>query len=1051
MPRRAFALIVALGMLALMSAVALTFVAMTTAELGASTAFTDQVRARMVAQAGMEWTVAELRRSLVKAPWSTPPEHKTGGAWDETMYFRDNTAGDDASASPLVAKVLGMGASLRLAQRPSYMNPAILNPTVAGGVVSGYQIDVVAPGYYLSPSHLGWNAGTQTIGDYFLLKVFDSTQKINLNTTASAQRKLMLNSLIQAVYDPELSNVLPLIGTAPYAGKFPAAQVTTAQMDLLSDDIDAYLTTAPNGRFNQKEELLQVPPVGAAHSGWNTATGEQTFNLIKDYISVVGYPDESVLAPNPGWPKKVDGAGTVLSFLYDGTATENSGLARQPLGRYPVNLNSAPPEVLFAVFNGIQGRYMAPGTDTTVGPFRGKYPALLADSAVSSGTRCTLISQNAAKALVKAIIDRRRTIGAFTCWRDFRKFLDDQRDLGGTPLSGVEGTLTRRADIVNMVWANCNPNAIINRFNADVSHQWDFEKASLTAAAAVPTATTELCLCGTGAFEIESLGRVMGGNGAVAGEYILSGTAQVFDVIRHTTQKDFFLKPAGSTGTITFTNMLTWPDPTAAEVTAGVGATELATANEFDGCLILQPASSGGTYTYLPQNANPLVGAMANPVPALNKRVVPLTNYPTPPPPNDVLTKWGDFTPDGMLCFRQRNRQIKYTSPVLQADEGTIELWVKLLTKPDEGSDEPLLYTVAPKALADPPGGAQSGVSWKLERFGQNLVSTRFWWVNPASSDPNDGPKQQSPYTNTYSEWTYDISGWQVGTWHHIVHRWTEGITQTEFSVDGSSPAPVPGNPFIVTTAETKIDLGTTTETIKGSPGPPPTPDTTINTHHWKYVSYTMGSNEVPPAGAAIICVGGYNYTQDPLLKNIKNTGTYEPKAGGVFRGMNGTIDDIGVYATSGAGVGSIFRYNAAPKGKFTHPGIPFPGRLAEARQAAGGQLQVLSAAMTFYPNSDVRAAGTAGSRLGLKIGGIFYDVYGNRWGGGNPAKGMQPYDDGGPIGSMAAPVMVGTDYVEYEVEVDPRASLYDTPVVDDITIYVGVPTRYLSLVNPQE
>lgn len=159
------------------------------------------------------------------------------------------------------------------------------------------------------------------------------------------------------------------------------------------------------------------------------------------------------------------------------------------------------------------------------------------------------------------------------------------------------------------------------------------------------------------------------------------------------------------------------------------------------------------------------------------------------------LADGGELAPGGVLSVPEVETPhvLEYTeaASVLPFAAGCIELWVKFGVSPSEsqGSDEALVYTVVrdpdPPEPRDQRNVSDAGLAWRLERYGDLLVSTRFYWGFPDGSE--------SAFELVLSERVFSLSGpraglngtvAQVGEWHHIVHKWRDGVDQDLF-VDG--------------------------------------------------------------------------------------------------------------------------------------------------------------------------------------------------------------------------------------------------------------------------
>src|SRR5437870_3837435 len=82
--RRGSMLIVALGVLTLISVLAVTFVTLMRLEKNAATNFVDGIKAKMVAEAGLERMVADMRRLVIEPPFTA------GGQLKPFVFGWDN-------------------------------------------------------------------------------------------------------------------------------------------------------------------------------------------------------------------------------------------------------------------------------------------------------------------------------------------------------------------------------------------------------------------------------------------------------------------------------------------------------------------------------------------------------------------------------------------------------------------------------------------------------------------------------------------------------------------------------------------------------------------------------------------------------------------------------------------------------------------------------------------------------------------------------------------------------------------------------------------------
>lgn len=233
--------------------------------------------------------------------------------------------------------------------------------------------------------------------------------------------------------------------------------------------------------------------------------------------------------------------------------------------RAPININTAPREILVAVLTGIQGWTVTPGTienpiqfKTLVNP--GK--AILSEK----------VSIEQASRLADHIIAYRRK-QPFTNWNQFERFImggeeitkfDENYPVGGglDPKLGFLDHWQKQA-----IFANANPNTRMGDFNPDEVYNAPFVakfgNPKLSDYYSQPLLghidktklrfwTTEFCFSSMGYFEIESvgmIGKVKTGNTSGVNvveieplaESRISVDVKLWDVYRHSSQRDFVL------------------------------------------------------------------------------------------------------------------------------------------------------------------------------------------------------------------------------------------------------------------------------------------------------------------------------------------------------------------------------------------------------------------------------------------------------------------------------------------------------------------------------
>lgn len=143
--------------------------------------------------------------------------------------------------------------------------------------------------------------------------------------------------------------------------------------------------------------------------------------------------------------------------------------------------------------------------------------------------------------------------GPFRTWLEWYKFVDFVSTQPGNPFSG---NAARRGAQKGILKANANPNSHINKFNPDEcfgARFGDVDKADLD------TWSTEFSFRSNGYFEVDSVGRVLENQGqtmpptlVIVAEQKVSTIIRVYDVVKHSTQKQFISRRLDSLNTQTY-------------------------------------------------------------------------------------------------------------------------------------------------------------------------------------------------------------------------------------------------------------------------------------------------------------------------------------------------------------------------------------------------------------------------------------------------------------------------------------------------------------------
>ncbi len=258
--------------------------------------------------------------------------------------------------------------------------------------------------------------------------------------------------------------------------------------------------------------LTRRPP-----GGWPSITALQselgTTTNLSPYLTTRSWSDVRVIHPN------------TFGNEFD-QKLQRRALLLEEGGRSPVNLNAAPRPVLVALLQGLRGLLYRP-----TGRIYDLNQSPMARFAVE-------ISPAMASTVADALMARRE-VRPFATWTEFDAFLDGLVLSGA--FSGIEppwlGTDYRES------WSGClgadliraafNPNTLLNEQLPDqVLWHW-VDKADLLAS------STEGSLGATGIFRLASTGRVLDPQGRLLARAEASAPAELFSLLRQSTQKDF--------------------------------------------------------------------------------------------------------------------------------------------------------------------------------------------------------------------------------------------------------------------------------------------------------------------------------------------------------------------------------------------------------------------------------------------------------------------------------------------------------------------------------
>lgn len=457
--RRGAALILALGVLAVVALFGVTFVSLMRLERLATSNYVLQVNADFLARAGLAQAVTSLRdmmrplrageRRYTEGAFSNP-----GGPWVYRGFTKNRHQGGHGVPLAL-AVVAPPPASRAEGTRVSFERDTLLwDGPARGEAISGS----------LGGTLVGW-------GDVYALKVLDAQGMVNLNaplpTPELRERFVALLEVLGGEVVRERAELredlrataLPLTARdlVPPLAANPLARARVERLLALREAL-------PAKRFSSKLQLRTLDV-------WS----EDEFRALRDYVTC--WSDGERVLPG-GVPV---------------TAPASTFGDEAPVLRYPVNLNTAPRAVIVAALSGVRARRWVVG---------GQPEEVLCPDAI-------------AQRLADAVLAWRRSAdpaeGRFRSWRDVQRCFETILPASGA--ESPEGLAVLAALVAT------NPHAFALGWNPDRTlWRWDEEgKVALTADKASATTRLELCFA-TNVYEVESLGRVLNEKAIVQAE-----------------------------------------------------------------------------------------------------------------------------------------------------------------------------------------------------------------------------------------------------------------------------------------------------------------------------------------------------------------------------------------------------------------------------------------------------------------------------------------------------------------------------------------------------
>ncbi|MFA5793969.1 MAG: hypothetical protein WC980_02695 [Candidatus Brocadiia bacterium] len=485
--------IVVLGILVLLVLLGVTFSLVARIDKTSSASYADRVRAKMIAQSGIETAIAKIKATNAQFP-------------PEAMYWGEDANKNgklDADEDQNKNGILNVAdCPLDYALRPSFAT------VDKDDKPKTFQFKNHKRGY--SGELPAVTSGTS---DTFAIKITDCNSMICINSESKGLEQILNN-----------------IGIILDLGDNLGSRIINVRYSLATK------------KFSTKEEL-------------KTTLGTDTYNKVSPYLTVYAYINEKVVKPKPLSERPcrtLDGNKRQLevgSNVYTWASLNPGKLELEK--RAPININVAAKPILMAVFGNIEGFYLKEEDVSTAGL---EFPPTIStykDDGINNAQRIGIIQSTSIdlkkigqNSLAEQIADKiitKRAEKQFSSWDDFDNFLKDLI---------YDGTLGASSDIktealYDIIRANANPNTLLNDFNPNKT-TWRFvDKADLN------IYTTEFCFQPMGYFEIESQGLLSTPTPSTSGtpiaelprrilsDYRIKCIVKLWENIYQTTQKDF--------------------------------------------------------------------------------------------------------------------------------------------------------------------------------------------------------------------------------------------------------------------------------------------------------------------------------------------------------------------------------------------------------------------------------------------------------------------------------------------------------------------------------
>ncbi len=602
--RRGAVLIVVLGVLVVLALLATTFATLQTTERHIARNYLDTVRARLLAQSGQEDASARLRGFF---PFRAFDRTNEGRSW---KYWGDDLTETREPGTYPIEKALSPSFAV---EDEAIQDPR--DPNVAAKLVT-VLVNGSAERRGFSGLH---ESGTYALhGDHYVLRVTDLSGRIHLND--GIDRMADGSSWENPGVTQNLKRILNLLGRSD-----------TINITDLGDKI--LRNRPPNGYAHMNEILKAVD------------YDETQFARFRDFVTVHAWVDRNVANPVPlssladarhaeappagrgfqyyrGSPPvyrfgsesggSKDASGAPLAYTLDAMPAVPGNMARpdqmqaaciygldvlnpqwiEIVSRAPVNVNTAPREVLMALLGDLRGFFLTDRRRNNPSYFGDLYTSFKKWNSFSpadtegdeygylaetqpilfpSGTKDSnsIYSDDIADEIIACRSGRTGPKGfnydpqacafggAFRNWAQFYKFIDNLVDIqvlrdtradlwhdynidgpaGGQDATGYSNLnpsdlqrLHATRAIADTIKANFNPNLHLNELNPDHNLHLIVDKTDLI------VNSTEFSFLPTGYFEVESLGRVLrpqnGGTDAFAAENQIVAQAKITAIYR---------------------------------------------------------------------------------------------------------------------------------------------------------------------------------------------------------------------------------------------------------------------------------------------------------------------------------------------------------------------------------------------------------------------------------------------------------------------------------------------------------------------------------------